>query len=717
QALTAEGSIVGTFQYMSPEQLEGNEADPRADLWALGCVLYEMSTGRRAFEGRSQASLISAIMSSEPAAVSQVALTSPPALDRLIAACLAKDPSDRVQSAHDVRLQLQWMSEPGSHSAPALLGAAATPRARNSALLTRVALAVGVLGLLAAAYMGYAQSTRKSPVMRLQIPMPSDLTLAPFWSFSAISPDGAHVVATGDRARDGQTLWLWALDSTNPIELTGAANGYSPTWSPDGRALAYFSSAGASLYRLSLAGGNPTKLCAAPVARGASWGRKDILVFAPSASGPLYQVAARGGSPSPVTALDSSRGESSHRFPCFLPDGEHFLFATLPEGPRGFPIFMGSLGSKKVKHIMDAGCAPIYAEPGYLVFVEGGNVTAQRFDLNRLELVGEPTAIGDAPAPSEYTAEPVATASRNDRLLIQRLTSPRSKLEWLDRKGSSLSTIALPEGDWLVRALSPDQTFAIATRDRDIWRVDLERAVPTRVVRDAWNEVGVALSPDGRRLAVDLGKSGGLTVDIYNAGGSGAAEKLKTAPALFQDVMDWSPDGTSLLLAVLGQKANQGGDTSWDLWTVPVTEGGTPAPYVSTSALERYARISPDGKWAMFMTVDNGQLEIFVDSYPVPGHRLQVLPGEPDRVCRILWGRDSREVLYSDRHGDLISLSLEPVGDDLRAGTPTRMFALPEDMTSIRTRDGERFLVSRPSGSTPGPSLQLTLGWTGLLRK
>jgi len=187
--------------------------------------------------------------------------------------------------------------------------------------------------------------------------------------------------------------------------------------------------------------------------------------------------------------------------------------------------------------------------------------------------------------------------------------------------------------------------------------------------------------------------------------------------ALFQDVSDWAPDGNSLILGVLGDKSNQGDDTSWDLWTVPLTGGGVPAPYVRSTAVERHARISPDGRWLLYTTIDSGQLEIFVDSYPVPGHRLQVLSAEPDRTLRLLWGRGSREVLYSDSHGDLISLPVEPVGDELRPGEPTRLFTLPEGLIGITSRDGERFLVSRPSGATPGPSLQITLGWTGLLKK
>ncbi len=715
--LTAEGTIVGTFQYMAPEQLEGKEADARADLWALGCVLHEMATGRRAFEGASQASLIAAIMHVAPPPVSQVAPLSPPALDRLVSACLAKDPADRIQSVHDVKLQLQWIAEPGSQSGVVAGPVAAVSRSRRGALLSRLSLLVGALGLVAAGVSGYALLSRKPAPMVLQVPAPADLRLSNFWCGAAISPDGASVLGIGARGKDFSRIWLWRLNSPDPVDLAGTEDAYDPCWSPDSRSIAYMSSVENGLYRVPASGGSPTKVCSATDGRGMSWGRKGVIAFAPAASGPLYQVPAGGGTPEPVTTLDRARGEASHRFPCFLPDGDHFLFVTLPPGPRGFPVYVGSLTSKKVQHIMEAECAPIYAEPGYLIFVQSGNVTAQRFDAKRLAVVGERMTIGDAPAPSELTSEPVATASEDGRLLVPAMTPGRSRVEWLDRSGASESVLPLPEGDWILRALSPDQKFAVATRDRDLWLIDLDRVIASRLTRGVGPETSVGWSPDGRRIALDTGVQGDSVIHRLNAAGGGGEDPVRTLPALFQEVSDWSLDGRSLLVAVLGRPGSNGDDTSWDLWTVPLEGGGPPSAYLSTAAVERHGRISPDGKWLFYFTAQDGQVELFIDSYPVPGHRQQILAPEPDRPIRLLWGRDGREVLYSDAQGDLMRMPLEFVGEDARVGKPSRLFRMPAGATALRTRDGEHFLVSAPSGATPGRSLRIILDWTGLVQK
>ncbi len=716
--LTAAGTIVGTFQYMAPEQLEGKEADARSDLWALGCVLHEMATGKRPFDGASQASLISAIMMSEPAPVSQVAPLSPLALDRLVGACLVKDPADRVQSAHDVRLQLQWMAEPGAASGafPAVAaGLVPAGRAHGGVWFPWIALAIGVLGLAAAAFLATRPRGGAVAPLVLEVPVPPEMELFPWWSGSELSPDGASVVAMARRGTGPLRLWLWRLESPEPIEFTGTDDAFSPTWSPDGRSIAFSGAEDEALYRISVAGGSPTKVCAMTDCRGIAWGARDVILFAPMAAGPIYQVPAGGGTPVAATTLDSSRGEASHRFPNFLPDGAHFLFVTLPAGPRGFSTWVGKLGSKDVKHVLDADCMPIYAAPGYLVFVASGKIVAQRFDVRKLAVSGERIPLADAPAESDLTAERVASASRDGRLLYPAIPPPRSRLEWFDRSGASRGVIAVAEGDWNLGGLSPDQRFALATQDKDLWRVDLERAVATRLV--AGVQAPVAVSPDGARIALNLERKRVDHVTVMSSGGSGARDSVRTVSALFQEAVEWSGDGRSLLVAVLGRADATGEDTSWDLWTVPLDGSGPPRPYLATRAVERFARLSPDGKWIVCVSSAEGQVELFLDSYPVPGRRMQVLSNEPARPIRAFWGRDGREVLYSDRAGDLIRLPLEFVGDDVRAGAPTRLFRLPQGVTAIKTRDGERFLVSYPTGNAPGPALRVVLNWPELLKK
>jgi Tol biopolymer transport system component len=718
--LTAEGTIVGTFQYMAPEQLEGAEADARSDLWALGCLLHEMATGKAAFTGRSAASLISAILSSEPVPVSQAAPLSPPALDRLVGACLAKDPADRVQSAHDVRLQLTWMAEAGGSSASGMFAAApgAKPRAATSAWgawFPRLALAVGVLGIVAAAFMVTRLRGGDVTPLVLEVPVPADLRLSDFSVGSTLSPDGTSVLAVGRKGAGGSGLWLWRLESPDPIEVPGGEDAFAPTWAPDGRSFAFSGRGGDALYRMPVGGGSPTKISPMTDCRGIAWGAKDVILYAPTAAGPLFRVPAAGGTPVQATTLDASRGEASHRFPSFLPDGEHFLFATLPPGPRGFAIQVGSLGSKKVKHVLDADCAPIWAEPGYLIFVQNGKIMAQRFDTGRLEMIGERIPLADASAPSDLTSERVATASRDGRLLYSVVAPRLTHLEWLSRSGASLGTIAVPEGDWELQALSPDQRFALATRDHDLWRVDLERAVATRLLRNF--EPPLALSPTGDRIALAQGGQGSDHVHLVSSGGSGAEDSVRTVPALFQEVADWSPDGRSLMVAILGRPDSKGEDTTWDLWTVPLDGTGPPRPYLATGAVERRARISPDGKWALCFSTAEGQIELFIDSYPVPGRRTQVFSNEPDRAAGARWGPGGREVLYSDAEGYQVSLPIEFTGDEVRAGRPVRLFRVPPGITSLRTQDGQRFLISQTSGSAAGPVLRMVFHWPELLKQ
>jgi serine/threonine protein kinase/Tol biopolymer transport system component len=711
--LTAEGTILGTFQYMSPEQLEGVDADARSDLWALGCVLYEMATGKRVFEGRSQATLISAIMTTQPPPVSQIAPLSPPELDRLVSACLAKDPADRVQSAHDVKLQLQWAGEGGSRLGAAAISGSTPARSRRRSLLLALPLLVGVLGLAAIIFSVRELRPKPSAVLSVQVPVPPNLRLTSFWSDSAISPDGRWVVASGARDTGERRLWLWDLKTAALRDLPETEQGFYPSWAPDSRAFVHFRQNVDGLFRADAAGGPSTRLYDAVWGRGASWGSRDIIVFAPNATGPILSIAAGGGATTQVTELDESLGETGHRFPHFLPDGEHFLYASLPVGADGFPIYVGSLSSRDRKLVMHSDCAPIYAEPGYLVFVQDGKVTARRFDLKRLEPVGEKFTIAAAPPQSDFTAEPVATASRDQRLLFPAISLPFARLEWLDRAGASLGIVAIPDGHWSLGALSHDGRLASVANGRQLWQVDLERNVASRLSNDMVWPLATAWSPDGRRLAFDAMNRGRSGIILMNAGGSGAADSVRTLDAVFQEVADWAPDGQSLLVAVISRAGSSGGETSWDLWTVPLG-GDAPTPYLATRSFERYARISPDGRWVLFEVFDHGLSNIFIDSYPIPGHRVPLATGTEGRS---LWGRGGREILYVDEQNVLISVPLEFAGDDVRPGRPNRLFRLPDGTTEMDTHDGERFLVSSSIAAPSGTSLQLILGWTGLFSR
>ena len=714
--LTAEGAIVGTFQYMSPEQLEGREADSRSDLWALGCVLYEMATGRRAFEGRSQASLITAIMGSQPAPLAALAPMSPPALERVVSALLSKDADDRIQTAHDVKLQLGWISEPGSQlgSASAVAGLPVT-RAKSRDTASLAGYVIGALGLVAAAIAGWQLYSRTEPTVVTQVPAPRDLRLAVPWSTMAISPDGDRVAACAAHGGERPKLWLWRLDSPEPAALEGTDGAGFITWSPDGRTLAYQSMVDKAISRVPVSGGSPTRLAEVTDPRGLSWGRKGVIVFAPSPSGPLMKLPAEGGTPEPATELDASRNEAGHRFPCFLPDGEHFLFTAMPAGPNGFTIRVGSLDSKRSRIVMEAGSGVSYVAPGYLVFVQNDKVTAQRFDLGKMKCVGERFTLGDAPVRADVDGEPVATSSRGGRLLYPDTKAPDSRMEWLDRAGAPRGVIALPASNWSLAALSPDGRTALATSDGDLWQVDLERAVPTRLLQRVDAYQLAHWSPDGSRIVATSRDGGREALRILRFGGSGPQDSVPSVNTMFVEAQGWAPDGRSLLVAGIGASRGPQADDSWDLYVVPL-DGGPPVPYLATPAFERRALISPDGRWAAYVTRIEGSADLVIDSYPVPGHRVQIFGGAKDYYMHFMWGRNGRELIYSTEERELVSLPLTIEGDRIRPGKPVKLFEIPADIDDVVTRDGERFLATRRDRAARGPAMRLVQHWTGLLK-
>jgi Tol biopolymer transport system component len=695
--LTAEGTILGTFQYMAPEQLEGQEADARADLWALGCVLYEMATGRRAFEGKSQASLIAAVMHTSPAPVSQVSPMSPPALDSVVQACLAKDPADRIQSAHDVKLQLSWIADGGSQP-----GVAAPVAARRNNR-ERIAWALAVVGLAAAAVLFFSfRQPKETEAIFASIPTPAGTELGPYWTQIAFSPDGSTVAffAFGPA---GGALWVRPLGSetARPLPETQAAN-WPLFWSHDGRSVAY--SDDGKLKKTAIDGGSPVTIANAKMGRGGAWNQDGVIVFAPAPEGPLLRVSSGGGETTPATTLDPERRETSHRFPCFLPDGDHFLYVALPPGQNGWDTFVGSLKSKSVKKVLTAGSAATFAEPGYLVFAREGRVMAQRFDTGRLELEGDAVAIGNAPEYSDMDAEPVASASRNGRLVVLQSDAPQTKLEWHDRAGAVSGAIKLPPGPWEMQRLSPDGRRAGVTNGTDIWLVDLARSMPTRFAPTSSTESSLVWSPDGHRVAFVSKQTGRSEIFVGSADGAGTPELVPTTDALFKYVQDWSPDGKFVVFQDVSPS------TRADLWLLPMTGVRKPEPYLNTTYGESSARVSPDGRWLAYDSDESGAVEVYVQSFPKPGHKVRVSSnggGGP------VWSRGGKELLYLARDG-LMVVPIE-AGAELQPGAPQPLFTGSGLVTGGDvTADGERFLVSA-AAEAPHREIRLFVNWTAAL--
>ena len=694
--LTAEGTILGTFQYMAPEQLEGQEADSRADLWALGCVLYEMATGRRAFDGKSQASLIAAVMHTQPAPVSQVSSMSPPALDSLVAACLAKDPADRIQSAHDVKLQLSWIAAGGSQTGvPAPVVARRKSRERLAFALAAVGLAAAVISL----FLLIKKPTDVESI-RASITPPAGTGLGAFWSNIALSPDGRTVafVAFGTA---GDSIWVRPLGSDSARALPDTRGAGPLFWSYDSRTLAYFDPKESKLKKIAIEGGSAVTIANAKIGRGGTWNRDGVIVFAPAAEGALLRVSSGGGEASPVTTLDAARHETSHRFPCFLPDGDHFLFATVPPGPDGWDTFVGSLKSKSVKKVLTAGSAAVFAEPGYLVFAREGRVMAQRFDTGRLELTGDAVAIGNAPDNSDTDAEPVASASRNGRLIVLQGVAAQTKLQWLDRSGVAGPALALPPGPWSVMALSPDGRRAGVSNGTDLWIVDLERSMPSRFAVTNSTEIDMAWSPDGSRVAFSSKRSGRPEFYVARSDGSGSPELLPATDAQWKYLRDWSPDGKFLVFRVFDPV------TKGDIWILPMTGDRKPEIYLKTAYEEGAGEVSPDGRWLAYTSDESGAQEVYVQSFPKPGGKVRI---SGDGGFGPRWSRGGKELLYSTRGNALVAVPIE-TGAELRPGAPHKLFTLSDLVTGGDvTADGERYLISVAT-EAPHREIQLFLNW------
>ncbi len=714
QPLTAEGTIVGTFQYMAPEQLEGKEADARTDLFAFGAVLYEMATGRKAFEGKSQASLISAIMSFEPPTITTVAPMSPPALERLVRACIAKEPDERIQTAHDVKLQLQWIRDAGSQAG---VPAPVAERRKNRERLAWIVAGGATLALVVAAALLVPKMMRKpvaATVMRFAVTSPPDVTLTNDVTNSAISPDGRTLAFIAADTSGTGRIWLRPIGSLAVQQLAGTDNAFLPFWSPDSRSLGFF--ADGKLKKVAAAGGAIEVICDAPDGRGGTWSRDGVILFAPVAAGGLLRVPADGGEPVEVMRPDSSRHETGLRWPRFLQDGKHFLFLSLPARRGGnHDVYLGTLGSTKRESLLVSATAPVYAEPGVLILVRNGRLLAQRFDAARLKPVGDPMPLGEAPPPSGTLGAPAVSVSTNGILAHPAAGLPNTQFVWLDRAGRPQGTIALPPGRYLGLSLSPDDQRMVVQRqgspsEMDLWMVEISRAVASRFTFTSSPSIGPGVwSPDGQSVAYNADRGGPQAIYRKLASGAGEEEPLLASGALFMIPNQWSWDGRFLIF-------NQPDPvTGWDVWLLPMEGERKPIPILKSRFNEYVGQISPDGHWISYSSDESGRSEVYVQSFPTPGSKYQVTTSGGNFGG---WSKDGKEMLIAGLDGTILSTDVQ-TGASFQAGTPRLLFKPRQDtIWWTGTSDFQRFIQVVPVGAAAPNSITLVLNWmAGLERK
>jgi serine/threonine protein kinase/Tol biopolymer transport system component len=706
---TAAGTILGTYPYMSPEQLEGKPADVRSDIFAFGAVLYEMLTGQRAFPGMSQASVIAAILERDPRSILELMPVCPKALDRVVKRCLVKDADERWQSAFDLKIEIQQIARPGAEgtekSSPKAIAA--------SPWLIRVL--AGVVALLAVAVVALLlpKRSQQAPVFSSITPpqgtyfeIEGDQGLPP-----ALSPDGSGVVFGA-----GGAIWYRSLRDGTERELSKGKNEVYPFWSPDSKSIGFFSDG--KLKTMELGTGAMKTLCAASNPRGGSWGSSGVILFTPTTRDFIYQVPASGGTPKPVTQLDINL-HSTHRWPFFLPDGQHFIYMAAnhvkPLGDQN-GIYVASLDGKLNRPLV---ATPVGAQfgSGKLFYIRDSKLMAQTLDLRKLALVGNATPIAEGVVTDIGVWHATFSVSNADALLYQTgAASGKSRLEWVDRKGKHLSFVSETDilfGPRLSRS-GKQLLAAMGDPGADIWKLDPSGQQKARLTFDNLSVSEAVWSPDETRFAYSLGQPGKrFTLNVKAASGSAAPIVLEETTDI-NSPTDWSPDGRYLLCERFVSGASQ-------IWVMDL-EGKEPThAFGATSVspdLQSSGQFSPDGRWLALVSSVTGP-QVYVMPFKGGGGKWQVST-EGGRWPR--WRRDGRELYFVNNRNEMMAVQISEKGEALEVGQPERLFAYHPALRIFRSGminydaavDGKKFLLDVAADENTRP-LTLVNNWSSLI--
>ena len=726
---TARGTILGTIHYMAPEQVEGREADARTDIFALGALLYEMTTGRRPFDGGSAASVMGAILKGDPPPVTSLQPLAPAALDHVVHTCLAKDPDDRWQSAADVKRQLAWIAT--TLTAPGAVSAVS--RSGWRVYLPWAAVVAGLLAALAAtlpaAWRQWFAVPREQPAVRFEITSPLPFTntggsVPP--TQLAVSPDGRRIVFVAGPPDGRGALWIRSLDAAEPEMLAGTEDASNPFWSPDSRFIGFF--AQGKLKKTDITGGPPQVLCmASPDARGGSWNRDGVIIFSPASTTGLLRVSASAGEATHL--LDLRDGETSHRWPSFLPDGRHFLFfVRAREGKTG--IYLGSIdGQVRQLVIPHANYNAVYAPAGHVLTLRDGTLLAYPFDERTLRTTGEPVRVAERVGGSSLNLASFSVSSASDTGALAYTGGLRAlnRLEWFDRAGRPLG-VATDPGDYVAFRLSPDGRQVAFSRvdpqrdTSDIYLMDVARHVETRFTSDPGSDVSPIWSPDGRHIVFRSDRAGGNFA--FSKPSNGAAPDRQLGPGFdLQFTTDWSIDGRFLV----GHTNSFTG--SYDVVTLAlngtavleVGKGVKPIAFADSEFAERDGAFSPDGRWLAYASDASGRMEVYVAPFPRAGgaRRISIAGGSEPH-----WRRDGRELFYLAPDRTMMAVDVT-TGAALENGTPHPLFRTQAPFPGWFWRrnydvsaDGGRFLVTTPlEGGAAPSSISVVMNWTAAVRK
>jgi serine/threonine protein kinase/Tol biopolymer transport system component len=709
---TLPGVILGTAAYMSPEQARGQGADAQSDIWAFGCVLYELLTGKQPFTGETVTDVLGCIVRVDPD-WTELPSSTPPLVRLLLRQCLQKSRNVRLRHIGDAKIQIDAALTESSASAREPVRTRQLPWFWIAACAVLLLVLAGMTVYIA----GYFRPVSNDAlIVRLSVPPPEKTSFnsaggvnAPYVS---ISPDGKHLafIAVSDNVR---RIWIRSLDSleARPLPGTDDVAAYPMFWSPDSRYVAFGHEG--KLKKIEVAGGRPQTLCDAPNYEGGTWNRDGVILFdqVGQGEGPIKRVSAAGGTTEAITMLDRARQEQSHAWPYFLPDGDHFLFLARTPSSENSAIFVSSLSSKETKFVLKVHSRMAYDHSGFLLFVRDASLMAQPFDVGASKVTGDPFPIAEQVRYNPLPAQASLAVSDNGVLAYRTGDDAgKVKLVWVDRSGKSLGEAA-PAGTYKNPELSPDGSRVVVqqrdpkTTTDDIWFIDTTRGVSGRLTSNPEMDVFPVWSPDGTKVLFQRGTPGG---DIYvvPSNGSGTEELVLKAPAR---LYGWSGDGRLLIY----------GSNGLDILSVAIFGDRKPALFVKSEFTKLNAQLSPDGRWMAYQSNESSRADVYVQSFPNPSDKWKVSPagGVAPR-----WRGDSKELFYVGPDRKLMSVSIRTSGTKLELSSPVRLFDIsPQSGFPLRnaydvTRDGQRFLVTSPVESADTP-ITVVVNWAAGIKK
>ena len=731
--LTKEGSTVGTAGYMSPEQVQGQDADHRSDIFSMGVLLYELFTGQLPFKGVHETAVAYEIVNVDPAPMSSVKPEIDPSLDAIVLGCLEKDVNERTQSVKQVSVDLKRFKRessrqrvsritavrqayipPSGESVESSHSLAGSPFRR---LIPWLVATVCFLSSVMFGIMFFRSSPNQGNTIRSVISPPVNASFYFFGNTSGpptISPDGKRIAFVARDSSDKRRLYVRSLDALDAQPLAGTEGAVHPFWSPDNQFIGFV--AQGKLKKIDASGGPPITICNAGDSRGGTWSSEGMIVFSPGAGVPLFVVSASGGTPTLITDLDSMRKETTHRWPFFLPDGQHFLYfartvATGAQG-EGDAIRVASLDGKVSKILLNASSNAVYAS-GNLLFVRGSSLIAQRFNIRSLELEGEATAIVQGIAYDPSIHRGLFSASENGLLVYQTgNVQIGSKLSLVDRSGKTLGIVG-DIGEYLGFRISPDgqrtalSVFDQKSRNNDVWIYEIKRGLKTRFTFDPAAELNPVWSPDGNRIVFSSSRKG--KIDLYIKSSSGAAsEEALLESGEGQNPTDWSPGGNFLAYTV-----NAGPKTQSDIWILSMNGDRKAIPFLQTEFYEGEARFSPDGRWIAYSSNESGQAEVYLRPYPGPGGRWQVSTAGGFSPS---WRRDGREIYYISNDTKLMTAEIAVKNSTVEVSSAHPLFEMRGVNYDVMA-DGKRFILIVPVETQSASPLTLVVNWDTDVKK